>query len=186
MAASNQWVLTDEDKDKFITALTENLPALRAKVGISQGDLAHLIGVSRQTYGAIEGKLRKMSWDTYLCLIFFFDYNHATHRMLRSISAFPDELIERFNNGVLSPLSIDSALLIGDGIRGLLECLDEQALHAIRTVMMVEYARCTNLPGDAVVKSFNGVSFDTAKVAPSCINAAEALKRYKETKGKHE
>ena len=99
MAAFNKWTLTDEDKDKFIDALTENLPALRAKVGVSQGDLAHLIGISRQTYGAVEGKLRRMSWDTYLSLILFFDYNHATHRMLRSISAFPEELIERFNNG---------------------------------------------------------------------------------------
>ncbi|MDD6643424.1 MAG: helix-turn-helix domain-containing protein [Firmicutes bacterium] len=184
MAASNQWVLTDEDKDKFITALTENLPALRAKVGISQGDLAHLIGVSRQTYGAIEGRLRKMSWDTYLCLIFFFDYNHLTHRMLRSISAFPNELIERFNNGS-QELAIDSALLIGEGIKGLLECLDEQALHTIRTVMMVEYARCTKLPGDAVIKSFNGTSFDTAKFAPSCANAAEALKKYKQIQSEH-
>lgn len=182
MPALNKWVLTDEDKDKFITALTENLPALRAKVGVSQGELSHLIGISRQTYGAVEGGLRKMSWDTYLCLIFFFDYNRATHRMLRSISAFPDELIDRFNNG--TPKSaIDSSMFLDDSIKGLLESLDEQALHAIRTVMMVEYARCTKQTGDAVIKSFNGTSFDTEKVVSS--RAAEALKIYKQSRGDH-
>lgn len=180
MAAFNKWTLTDEDKDKFIDALTENLPALRAKVGVSQGDLAHLIGISRQTYGAVEGKLRRMSWDTYLSLILFFDYNHATHRMLRSISAFPEELIERFNNGEVA-FTFDPAMLLGEDMRNILECLDEQALHAIRTVLMVEYARCAKLPGDAVIKSFNGTSFNTAEISTRRADAAMALQKLKET-----
>lgn len=185
MASSNKWILTDEDKERFIEALTDNLPALRAKVGVSQGDLSRLIGISRQTYGAVEGRLRKMSWDTYLCLIFFFDYNRATHQMLRSISAFPNELIERFNHGE-QELSFDPSVLLGDDSIGMLECLDEQALHAIRTVLMVEYARCAKLPGDAVIKSFNGASFDTSKLSSPRKDAAIALKKIKEIETSHD
>ena len=34
--------------------------------------------------------------------------------------------------------------------------LDEQALHAIEAVIMIEYARCNNMTGDAVLKAFDG------------------------------
>lgn len=34
--------------------------------------------------------------------------------------------------------------------------LDERAIHAIETVVLVEYARCNNLSGEAVNKAFDG------------------------------
>ena len=100
--------------------------------------------------------------------------------MLRSISAFPEELIERFNNGEVA-FTFDPAMLLGEDMRNILECLDEQALHAIRTVLMVEYARCAKLPGDAVIKSFNGTSFNTAELSAKRADAALALQKIKET-----
>ncbi len=159
MAATFKNFLTDEDKELFIDALSENLPALRAKVGVSQGDLAQLIGVSRQTYCAVESKLRRMSWSTYLSLILFFDYNQATHQMLRSINAFPDGFVDGMNKGKKNA-GLDPTTLFGSDISEAVKALDEQAMHTIRTVLMLEYARCADLPGDAVVKAFNGVNFD--------------------------
>lgn len=53
--------LPELDKDKLIEILTDELPVLRAKIGISQGDISNIIGISRQTYNAIETKKRKMS-----------------------------------------------------------------------------------------------------------------------------
>ena len=44
-------------------------------------------------------------------------------------------------------------------MEGIENILDEQALHSIRTLIMLEYARCSQLPGDAVVKSFDGKTF---------------------------
>lgn len=41
---------SDLDKDKLIYLLTEELPVLRAKVGLSQDALSRIIGISRQTY----------------------------------------------------------------------------------------------------------------------------------------
>lgn len=91
--------LSKAEQKTFIFALSNNLAALRAKAGISQAELANLIGVSRQTYSAVECGKRAMSWSVFLTLILYFDYNQATHDMIRIIKAFPDELIKRFNNG---------------------------------------------------------------------------------------
>lgn len=63
MDIESKWLLTDEEKDSFIATLTPNLTVLRTKAEISQEELANLIGVSRQTYSAIERKVRRMAWS---------------------------------------------------------------------------------------------------------------------------
>ena len=153
-----KWNITDAEKKTFIDALSNELPALRAKAGVPQDELAKLIGISRQTYGAIERKAREMSWNTYLSLILFFDYNKSTHSMLRNLSAFPSELIDRFNDGK-HIIELNLEAISGITIDDINEKLDSQALYAIRTVIMLEYARCNNLTGDAVIKSFDGRAF---------------------------
>ena len=59
------------EKQCLISMLIPELAVLRTKTKISQDDLANIIGVSRQTYGAIERGVRKMSWNTYVSLIFY-------------------------------------------------------------------------------------------------------------------
>ena len=76
--------------------------------------------------------------------------------MIRDIEAFPEELMYRFNEGEEDPYSMKSDIA---GIpQKITEKLDEQALHAIRMVVMVEYARCANISGDDVVKAFEGTT----------------------------
>lgn len=142
MEFESKWLLTDEEKDSFIATLTPNLTVLRTKAEISQEELANLIGVSRQTYSAIERKVRRMAWSTYLSLVLFYDHNQKTHKMIRQLSIFPQELIIRFNDGVdYSDYEISSFL--GNKSEEIIEHLDEQAKGAIREVVMMEYARCT-------------------------------------------
>ena len=154
-----KWEITKKQRLEFIKALTPELTSLRAKVGISQNEIATLIGISRQTYSSIERGKRLMAWSTYLSLILFFDYNNATHQMIRNIKAFPEDLVFNFNDGEKDPYSR------ANGIAGIpqtiTEKLDDQALHAIRTVVMIEYARCANLSGDDVVKAFEGTTIQT-------------------------
>ena len=59
----------------YIDKLTENLSMLRAKAGVTQGDVADRIGIARQTYSAIECGRNKMSWNTFMSLILFFKEN---------------------------------------------------------------------------------------------------------------
>ena len=149
----DKWIFTDKEREKFIDALTDELSVLRAKASISQDELAKLIGISRQTYGTIERKARRMTWNTYLSLILFFDYNESTHEMIRNIKAIPPALIsdnskENNNNeedGIFDTIT-----------KEINQKLDERALHAIKTVVMMEYARCSNLPNEIFLNTIGG------------------------------
>ncbi len=177
MENQNSWLISEEAKEKFISALTPELVLLRTKAEVSQEELASLIGTSRQTYGAIERKARKMSWSTFLALIMFYDYNRKTHEMIRSMGAFPYEIINHFNEDE-DPNHIELSSFLGDGLDFVADKLDEQALRSIRTLVMVEYARCTDTPGDVVVKAFDGKNFTkTEHLKPQ---VTEALKTIKE------
>lgn len=85
------------DKDKLIAKLTEELPSLRAKIGITQEELCDIVGISRQTYSSIETKKRKMSWNIYLSLIMFFIHNDKIAPIIEMIGAFPQQLRETLN-----------------------------------------------------------------------------------------
>lgn len=85
------------DKDKLIDILTDELPALRAKLGLSQDELSNIIGISRQTYSGIENKKRKMSWNTFLSLILLFGYNDKTAAYINAVGVFPPPLKEILN-----------------------------------------------------------------------------------------
>lgn len=90
-----KWLVSPDYKDSYIEVLTENLLPLRTKADITQEELASMIGLSRQTYYALETRRRPMSWSTFLSLILFFDTNVETHSMLRDINAFPTDLLIR-------------------------------------------------------------------------------------------
>ena len=85
------------DKEKLIDILTEELPSLRAKIGLTQEELSDIIGISRPTYSVIEAKKRCMSWNVYLSLLMFFTQNDKTVEIVHSIGAFPIELRELLN-----------------------------------------------------------------------------------------
>ena len=85
----------EAQKEKLITILTNELKMLRSKVEISQQELANRLGVSRQTYGAIESKTQKMTWSNFLALLFLFLSNGDTAKIIDWIGAYPPEL-ERY------------------------------------------------------------------------------------------
>ncbi|WP_261304013.1 helix-turn-helix transcriptional regulator [Paenibacillus andongensis] len=89
--------LDAETKDEFIKNLTENLPVLRAKLGITQAELADKIGISRQTLIAIEMGKRVMSWHMFVTLTLFFLQNESTKMLLPAVNVYNKELIDFFN-----------------------------------------------------------------------------------------
>ena len=184
MHTNPKWEVSEAERDVLIDALTPELATLRSKAGISQAELASLIGVSRQTYGSIERKLRRMSWSTYLTLIMFFDYNRNTHHILRATGAFPVELIRKINDGMDMENS-DVTSFLKTGTQGVWDALDEQALHSIRTLVMLEYARCTNTPGEVVIKSFDGKDFlPIQKVDPEPAKALKSVRKRRSSNDK--
>ena len=85
------------NKDELIKRLTNELPVLRAKIGVSQDELSNIIGISRQTYSAIETGKRQMSWNTFLSLILVFGCNKKTSAMIDNMKIVSPELSEVIN-----------------------------------------------------------------------------------------
>ena len=75
----------NELKNRLIEALRNDLPVLRARVGLSQEAIADKIGISRQTYSSMETGKREMAWTTFLALVAFFQNNEQTLPMLKQI-----------------------------------------------------------------------------------------------------
>ena len=88
------------DKENLINILTDELPTLRARIGIKQEELSDILGISRQTYSAIEKKKRKMTWNMFISLLMFFTQNEKTAPVIDLIGVYPTELkkIMNFNN----------------------------------------------------------------------------------------
>ena len=151
----SKWIVSEEEQEKYTRLLQEELAPLRVRAGISQGELASMIGVSRQTYSSIETGKKKISWSTYLTLIWFFDSNFATREYLRNHPAYPAKVIEQMNLGVDA-----KTRLSGQGADELLQILgdlDSQAIHTLKTMLLVEYARCRNISDETVIKAFDGI-----------------------------
>lgn len=178
-------IISDDERSALIDALTNELTTLRAKAGISQEEISAMLDVSRQTYGSIERRDSKMSWSNYLSLILFYDYNTKTHEIIRNSPAFPHEFIKRINNG--SELNVfDFKELLGDSADIIISRLDEEALRTIKTLILVEYARCAKIPGDAVVRSFDGVDFTPSIITSEDVEASKALRRIREKRNKND
>jgi DNA-binding XRE family transcriptional regulator len=71
--------------------MTDNLPMLRKRVGLTQEELAQKIGVSRGTIAAIENKKREMTWNTFLSLMLLFIKNENTNKLLNVLDIYTED-----------------------------------------------------------------------------------------------
>lgn len=92
LVEKDAYTFTNDDKENLIRILTEHLPSLRARLGLSQEDVSKTIGISRQTYSSIETMKRKMTWNTFLSLVLFWGCNESTAVMLDNIGVLSPEL----------------------------------------------------------------------------------------------
>lgn len=96
----DKWIISNNYKKASIDLLQNNLSALRAKIGISQEELASIIGVTRQTYYPVESGKKTMTWSMFLALIFVFDAINDTSEMLEELRIYPIDLIMKFNDQI--------------------------------------------------------------------------------------
>jgi len=83
---------SEQRKKELIDLLTNELKVLRAKLEISQQDLANRIGITRQTYGMIEKKKHHMTWNHFMALIFVFLSNEGSKELLAHVGGYPPDL----------------------------------------------------------------------------------------------
>ncbi len=82
------------NRQKHIKNMTDNLPMLRTRLGMTQEELADKIGVSRSTVISIENKKRDMTWNTFLSLMLLFTKNEATNVLLNVLDIYTEEFNE--------------------------------------------------------------------------------------------
>ena len=84
--------MTEEVRQTYMEIMADNLSVLRAKLNLTQSELADIIGVSRYTLIAIEKKQRVMTWATFLSLLFVFTKNEDAMKLLCAMGIYTDEL----------------------------------------------------------------------------------------------
>lgn len=84
-------IYPDEKRDEYIKKLTDELPVLRARVHISQAELARGVGISRQTYSLIETGKQAMTWVTFMAMIAYFSSDSRTKKDLISLGLIDDQ-----------------------------------------------------------------------------------------------
>ncbi len=85
-------ILNKITKESYICKMVQTLPALRAKLNMTQAELAERMGVTRQTLTALENGSRPMSWSNFLALCFIFESNSETQAMLDVYDICPEIL----------------------------------------------------------------------------------------------
>ena len=79
-------------KQEYIDRMVSNLPVLRAKLKLTQRDLADLIGVSHYSISGMENGQRKMTWNTFMSVLPVFMGNEETLMLLRLFGIYTEEL----------------------------------------------------------------------------------------------
>lgn len=80
------------NRDELVKMMAQNLSVLRAKLNLSQEDLADVLGITRQTISAIENGQRNMSWAVFLSLVLIFLKNRETKRLMVLLGIYTKEL----------------------------------------------------------------------------------------------
>jgi len=91
--------MTDDKKKTLIVNMTDNLKTLRVRLGMSQSDLAKVIGVNRHTVMNIETRRSEMTWPIFLALVLLFIKNEETNKLLNVLEIYTDELNEFIKQG---------------------------------------------------------------------------------------
>ena len=84
------------DRRQYARLMAQNLPTLRARLGLSQTELAQMIGITRQTLSAAESGARELTWGTFLSLLYVFTQNEDTIPLLEALGIYTPQLAEMF------------------------------------------------------------------------------------------
>ena len=90
--------MNEQQRNALINNMAENLPVLRKKLGMTQDELAGMVGVSRSTLASIEGKKRNMTWNMFLSFLLVFTKNRETDKLLSAMEIYTDEFNEFIKN----------------------------------------------------------------------------------------
>ena len=86
--------MTDEQKE-MVKTLTLALPQLRKELDVSQTELAHKVGLSRQMISLIERGKQQMTWTQFLAIVFFFRSNYDFEKGKKAVANKYPNIVEQ-------------------------------------------------------------------------------------------
>ena len=84
----------DLDERWLFEEMENDLKPLRLLIGMEEGELGELLGLSKKAYISLE-RGDTLDWNTYLSLLFLFSYNRKTEGVVESLGLFPASLREK-------------------------------------------------------------------------------------------
>ena len=87
-------------KSELYNELIEEMPVLRARLGITQEVLAMKVGSSRQTVNSVENRKRDMTWQLFMAIMAVFNHDETSRKMLSDIPGFNEKLNIVLNEGI--------------------------------------------------------------------------------------
>ena len=78
-------------RERLIAQLTDELPAIRARLNLSQEELASRVGISRQTVSLLETQKKTMTWVTFMAMLALFENNKESLSQLSLTGFFDSE-----------------------------------------------------------------------------------------------
>lgn len=85
----------NKKRQEMINTLTQALPYLRKEFDISQTELAHKVGLSRQMISLIERGKQQMTWTQFLAIVFFFKSNNDFERGKKTVAKKYPNIVEQ-------------------------------------------------------------------------------------------
>lgn len=90
-------VLTEEERREHIKKMVSMLKQLRFKLGITQREVAEIVGMTRNNYSAIENGRKELTWKYFLALLFFYSYNPYTRETVKESGVVSERLDQWLN-----------------------------------------------------------------------------------------
>lgn len=87
--------LSTDKREQLCQTMAGCLPMLRARLGLSQEDLAQRLDITRQTISAFESSQRKLPWSMFLAFLMLFTGHPATKKLLEAMEIYT-EALEKF------------------------------------------------------------------------------------------
>ncbi len=86
--------LSEAEKQEFCITLGDHLRKLRAIAGLTQDDLEHLCGISKERISRIENGAYVMRWSQFVNLIMIFTMNANTKEYLVAVKILTPRLLQ--------------------------------------------------------------------------------------------
>lgn len=85
-------VIDKEAKKAYCERLSKNIPVLRAKLGVSQTELAQRVGIARSSLALYEVGKKELPWSAFVAMLMLFRSNEETKAVFNSLEIYDKKL----------------------------------------------------------------------------------------------